>query len=471
VFILIVCIGALALGYLMYSRLVERTILPFREPTPAVSVNDGMDYVPMSTWRSHLIELLNIAGTGPIFGALMGAKWGPIVFLWIIGGTILGGAVHDYMSGMMSARNNGASATWLVKKYLHGTSRYPMLVLGIFLLVMVSATFARSAGDLLESITGAPLVIWIAVILGYFMLSAVLPINKVIGRIYPVFGILLITMIVVVIAGLIVGGYTFPSFTLENLHPSGTSYFPDMFITVACGAISGFHATQSPMIARCIKQEKDGRPVFYGAMVVESIIAAMWAAAGLAFYAGTTGLADALAESGAAGVVYDICTTVAGPIGGALAVIGVLICPITSGDTALRSARMMIQDDRESDRSDRKNMVLITLVMFAFVAFLCTLDFSILWNYFSWLNQTLACIMLWTATAFLFETTKKRYTLITTLPALFMTMVTTSFIFHSNLGLNLDDSIALPLGGIMTAIMAVVYLRALFGKNEAPQAA
>ena len=329
-FILLVCIALLVLGYLVYSRLVEKSILPFREPTPAVSVNDGMDYVPMPTWKTHLIELLNIAGTGPIFGALMGAKWGPIVFIWIVGGTILGGAVHDYMSGMMSVRNNGASATWLTKHYLFGKSRYPILVLGVFLLLMVSATFARSAGDLLESITGLDLTIWVVVILAYFALSAVLPINKVIGRIYPVFGVLLITMVVVVIAGLIVGGYAFPSFTLENLHPTGASYFPDMFITVACGAISGFHATQSPMIARCIKHEKDGRPVFYGAMIVESIIAAMWAAAGLAFYAGTTGLTDALADSGPAGVVYDICTTVAGPIGGALAVIGVLICPITS---------------------------------------------------------------------------------------------------------------------------------------------
>ena len=469
--ILIVCIGALALGYLVYSRLVERTILPFREPTPAVSVNDGMDYVPMPTWKTHLIELLNIAGTGPIFGALMGAKWGPIVFIWIVGGTILGGAVHDYMSGMMSVRNNGASATWLTKHYLFGKSRYPILVLGVFLLLMVSATFARSAGDLLESITGLDLTIWVLVILAYFALSAILPINKVIGRIYPVFGVLLITMVVVVIAGLVVGGYAFPSFTLENLHPTGASYFPDMFITVACGAISGFHATQSPMIARCIKHEKDGRPVFYGAMIVESIIAAMWAAAGLAFYAGTTGLADALTDGGPAGVVYDICTTVAGPIGGALAVIGVLICPITSGDTALRSARMMIQDDRELDKSDRGKMVLVTLIMFAFIAIMCTLDFSILWNYFSWLNQTLAAIVLWTATAFLFTTTKKRYTLITALPALFMTMVVTSFIFHSNLGLGLDDSIAMPLGGIVTAIMAVVYLRFLFMKGPTPQAA
>ena len=466
VYLLLVCFGLLALGYFVYSRVPERAIKPFRQPTPAISIDDGMDYVPMPRWKNTLIELLNIAGTGPIFGALMGAKWGPIVFIWIVGGTILGGAVHDYMTGMMSERNGGASATWLTKNYLFGKSRYPMLILGLFLLVMVSATFARSAGDLLEAITGLPLYIWVAVILGYFMLSAILPINKVIGRIYPIFGVLLISMAVVVIGGLVLGGYAFPEFTLENLHPTGASYFPDMFVTVACGAISGFHATQSPMVARCIKREEDGRPVFYGAMIVESVIAAMWAAAGLAFYAGTTGLADALADGGAAGVVYEICTTVAGPLGGALAVIGVLICPITSGDTALRSARMMIQDDRGYEKSNKKNMVLITLVTFVCVAILCTLDFTILWNYFSWLNQTLACIMLWTATAFLFLTSKKIYTLITALPALFMTMIVTTFIFHSNLGLGLDDSIAIPLGGIITVIAALGYIRFLLMKDS-----
>ena len=403
-----------------------------------------MDFVPLSRWKDQLIQLLNIAGTEPIFGALMGAKWGPIVFIWIVGGSILGGAVHDYMSGMMSERNGGQSFTWLIKRYIGDWTRFPILILVIFLMVMVSATFARSAGDLLVAITGLPLMLWIVVILIYFLASAILPINKFIGKIYPVFGVLLIVMAVTVIVGLIVGGYNVPDMTFENLHPNGDAFFPDMFITVACGAISGFHATQSPMIARCLKEEKDGRMVFYGAMIIEGVIALMWATAGLAFYEGTAALADALAHGGASNVVYDIATGVAGPIGGVLAILGVLICPITSGDTALRSARMMIQDDRGMDTNNKKTTVSITVVLMIFIILLGNLDFSVLWSYLSWLNQSLARIFLWTATVFLVRLPgKKKYSLITAVPAMFMTMVVTSFIMHSSLGLRLDYTVSM----------------------------
>ena len=459
--LMLVFIAILAIGYLLYSRVVERAFLPFRDPTPAIRLNDGMDYVPMSRWRDQLIQLLNIAGTGPIFGALMGAKWGPIVFLWIVIGSIIGGAVHDYFTGMMSVRHDGQSASWLIGHYLGGWLRYPILIFLVFFLVMVSATMARSAGDLLTALTGLPVIFWIGVILIYFLASAVLPINKFIGKIYPVFGVMLILMAVTVIAGLLVGGYEFPTMTLENLHPNGTEYYPDMFITVACGAISGFHATQSPMVSRCLEKEKDGRMVFYGAMIIESVIALMWATAGLAFYDGTAALADALSNGGASGVVYEIATGVAGPLGAVLTIVGVMICPITTGDTALRSARMMIQDDNSHDLKDTRKMVTITLFLMILIVFLCALDFTVLWNYFSWMNQTLACIMLWTATVFLLLTNKK-YSFITFLPALFMTMTVSTFILHSNLGLQLDYNISLMIGAFITVVTAVLFVRHYF---------
>ena len=469
-FLLVVCIAVLVLGYFLYSRLLERALLPLRGPTPAVVVNDGMDYVPMSKWKDQLIELLNIAGTGPIFGALMGAKWGPVVVVWIVAGTILGGAVHDYMSGMMSERNGGKSTTWLIKHYMGERLRYPILAMVVFVLVMVAATFARSATDLLVVITDIPAVVWISVILIYFVLSAILPINKVIGRIYPVFGVILILMAVTIFLGLMFEGYQFPAMTLENLHPTGENIFPDMFITVACGAISGFHATQSPMVARCLKDERDGRMVFYGAMVIEAVIALLWALAGLTFYYGTPALADALASMGASGVVYDIATGVAGPVGGLLAVVGVLICPITSGDTAVRSARMMIQDDRGYDNHDNKKILIITAAILVVVVGLCTLDFTVLWNYFAWLNQSLACIVLWTATAFILRTSSNRfYSLITALPALFMTSIVTSFIIYSPLGLGADTMISTSVGAFFTVVAAVLYMRALFFKRPSEE--
>ena len=461
--ILILGIAMLLLGYIFYSRLLERIVKPFREPTPAFAMEDGEDYVPMSKWRNQLIQLLNIAGTGPIFGALMGAKWGPIVFLWIIFGSILGGAVHDYMSGMMSIRNGGSSATSLITKYLGKWTQYPVLILMIGLMIMVAATFARSASDLLTDITGISTTVWMVLIIIYFIASAMLPINKLIGRIYPVFGILLIVMAIVVTAGLLMGGYAFPEMTLQNLHPSGDGFYPDMFITVACGAVSGFHASQSPMMARCMKDEKDGRMVFYGAMLIEAVIAMIWAAAGLAFFGSTSALASELASGGASGAVYDISTSVAGKVGGVLAVIGVIVCPITTGDTALRSARMMVQDDRGFDTKDLRTTMAITLVLTALIVLLTLLDFSVLWNYFSWLNQTLACVVLWTATIFIISLGKnKSYSLVTALPAMFMMMVSLTFIMSSSKqGFGLDITVSIIIAAIATATATFFYIRTI----------
>ena len=461
--ILILGIAMLLLGYIFYSRLLERIVKPFREPTPAFAMEDGEDYVPMSKWRNQLIQLLNIAGTGPIFGALMGAKWGPIVFLWIIFGSVLGGAVHDYMSGMMSIRNGGGSATSLITRYLGKWTEYPVLILMIGLMIMVAATFARSASDLLTHITGIDPIVWMVLIIIYFIASAMLPINKLIGRIYPVFGILLIIMAIVVIIGLQIGGYTLPEMTLQNLHPDGDGFYPDMFITVACGAVSGFHASQSPMVARCMKTEKDGRMVFYGAMLIEAVIAMIWAAAGLAFFGSTSALAEELSSGGASAAVYDISTSVAGHVGGVLAVIGVIICPITTGDTALRSARMMVQDDRGFDTRDMKTTLAITLALTALIVLLTLLDFTVLWNYFSWLNQTLACVVLWTATIFIITLGKNRlYSLVTALPAMFMMMVSITFIMSSSSqGFGLDIAVSITIAAIATAVVTASYIRVI----------
>ena len=304
-------------------------------------------------------------------------------------------------------------------------------------------------------------------ILIYFILSTLLPINQVIGRLYPIFGVLLILMAVTVISGIWVEGYEFPTITLENLHPTGKEYFPDMFITVACGAISGFHATQSPLVSRCLKDEKDGRAVFYGSMVLESVIAMVWALAGLAFYGDTSLLADALTDEGSSGVVYDIATGVAGTIGGALAILGVILCPITSGDTALRAARLMISDDRGYSGTDKKISIIIVSVLLVFIVILCTLDFTVLWNYFSWLNQTFACIMLWTVTAFiLLEVKNKWYSLITALPAIFMTVVVSSFILYSKLGLSMSYDISVMLGVLIAIIATLVFVKALLKKGH-----
>ena len=321
-------------GYFLYGRLVERVFKPDDRPTPAVKKPDGVDRVPMKTWKVFMIQLLNIAGTGPIFGALLGAVFGPVVFLWIVFGSILGGAVHDYMSGMISIRMNGASLSEIIGKYLGKFAKQFMRVFSIFLMILVGAVFTKSPAELLSRITPewATTAVWIAVILAYYILATLLPIDKLIGKLYPIFGGMLILMAVGLVIGLFVGGYHIPEMQFENLNPKDTPMFPFMFVTVACGAVSGFHGTQSPMMARCIKSEKQGRRVFYGAMIVESVIALVWAAAGVAFYETTGGLQNALSSLGQSGVVYDISVKLLGTVGGALAIIGVVACPISTGD-------------------------------------------------------------------------------------------------------------------------------------------
>lgn len=448
-------------GYALYGRLAERVFRPDDRLTPAVEHPDGVDYVPMKTWRVFLIQLLNIAGTGPIFGALMGAVFGPVVFLWIVFGSILGGAIHDYMTGMISVRMNGASISEIVGKYLGVAAKQVMRVFSVVLLILVGAVFTTSPAALLARLTPDWMntMFWVVVILIYYFLATLLPIDKLIGKLYPVFGGVLLIMAIGIIIGLVAGGYWIPEITLENLHPSGQPEWPFMFITVACGAISGFHATQSPMMARCLKTEKDGRKVFYGAMIAESVIALVWAAAGVAFYGATGGLQEALAEMGQSGVVYDISVSLLGIIGGALAIVGVVVCPVSSGDTAFRSARLTLADWFRVDQKTMGKRLMITIPLLVVGAVLTQLNFDVIWRYFSWSNQTLAMIALWAAAMYLVRHKDHWwYSLICAIPAAFMSAVSCTYILMAEEGFRISGTIAYPVGIVFALICAAWYL-------------
>ncbi len=456
-------------GYFLYGRLVERVFRPDDRPTPAAAHPDGVDYVPMKTWRVFLVQLLNIAGTGPIFGALMGAVFGPVVFLWIVFGSILGGAVHDYMSGMISLRMDGASVSEIVGRYLGPVARQAMRIFSLILLVLLGAVFTTSPAALIARLTPAWMSVgfWIVVILIYYVLATLLPIDKIIGKLYPIFGGVLLLMALGIMVGLLAGGYRLPELTLANLHPDGRPVWPFMFITVACGAISGFHGTQSPMMARCLRTEKDGRRVFYGAMISESVIALVWAAAGVAFYGATGGLQAALAQLGQSGVVYEISVTLLGVFGGALAVIGVVVCPVSSGDTAFRSARLIIADWFHIDQSDFKKRLAVTIPLLAAGALLTQVDFNVVWRYFSWSNQTLAMITLWAAAMYLVRHGEKRWhSLLCALPATFMSGVSCTYILMAEEGLRLSAGVAYPVGGAFALACAALYAVKAAGRSE-----
>ena len=372
----IICLALLIGGYFVYGKVVENTFAPDDRETPAVRINDGVDYVVMPQWKLFLVQLLNIAGLGPIFGAMQGALWGPVVFLWITFGTIFAGGVHDYFSGMLSERNEGASISEVCGIYLGNVMKNVMRVFSVVLLVMVGTVFAVGPAGLIvtllsnKGVTGAfanPEV-WLWIILAYYFIATFISIDKIIGRIYPIFGICLIIMAI----GVIFGIFTNPSYTIPeiwshftNMHPAGKPIWSFMFITVACGAISGFHSTQSPLMARCMKSEKQGHFVFYGAMVAEGVIALIWAAAGCAIYEVTgglsTGLNDILAN-GQSAAIYDVCIKTMGTAGVALAMVGVIACPITSGDTAFRSARLVLADWFKIDQGKmQKRLVMSSL--------------------------------------------------------------------------------------------------------------
>ena len=466
---LICAVLLLAVGYVFYGKLVERVFRPDDRPTPAVAHPDGVDYIPMKNWRVFLIQLLNIAGTGPIFGALLGAVFGPVVFLWIVFGSILGGAVHDYMSGMISIRMNGASISEIVGAYLGPAAKQVMRVFSLILLVLLGAVFTTSPALLIARLTPEWMNagFWVVVILAYYLLATLLPIDKLIGKLYPIFGAVLLMMAVGIIVGLIAGGYQMPELTLTNLHPDGRPVWPYMFITVACGAISGFHGTQSPMMARCLTSEKNGRKIFYGAMISESVIALVWAAAGVAFYGATGGLQAALAELGQSGVVYDISVSLLGTFGGALAIIGVVVCPVSSGDTAFRSARLTIADWFHIDQASLPKRLAVTIPLLAAGAVLTQVDFDVVWRYFSWSNQTLAMITLWAAAMYLVRHgAKPWHSLLCALPATFMSGVSCTYILMADEGFRLSQTIAYPVGIAFAAACAALYVYSTLKRKE-----
>ena len=466
---LILSFAVLIAGYFVYGRIVEHIFAPDDRKTPAYTKQDGVDFMPMPAWKAFLVQLLNIAGTGPIFGALMGACFGPVVFLWIIFGSVLAGGVHDYMSGMISERHDGASIAELSGIYLGPVAKWGMRLFSVLLLVLTGTVFVNSPAALLARLTPNALNVtfWIVVILIYYVLATLLPIDKIIGKLYPVFGAVLIIMAAGILGGIIAGGYSVPEITLRDLHPENLPIWPFMFITVACGAISGFHATQSPMVAKCITSEKLGRRVFYGAMLSESVIALVWAAAGVAFYGATGGLNQALTDLGQSGTVYDISTGMLGPVGGVLAIVGVIACPITSGDTAFRSARLILAEITGLGQKQIRNRLIITLPLLAVGALLTQLDFNVLWRYFSWSNQTLAMISLWVATAYLMKTHKNRLIpLLTALPAAFMSAVSMTYILMANEGFHLSARISYPAGILFAAALFALYLL-ISGKRAA----
>ena len=468
-----VCLALLIVGFLIYSKVTEKVFVPDDRIPPALTMTDGSDYVPMGTPRIFLIQLLNIAGLGPIYGALAGACWGPSVFLWITFGTLLGGGVHDYMIGMMSMRHRGASVSELTGIYLGHTMKQIMRVFSVILLVLVGVTFSTGPAKLLAMLTPDLLnaKFWLTAVLIYYFIATFVPIDKVIGKVYPFFGICLIVMAVAVGGAILLGAYHIPEITLSNLHPAGTPIWPTMFISVACGAISGFHATQSPLMARCLTNEKDGRKVFYGAMVAEGVIALIWAAAGVAFYNGTGGLLTAL-NGGQSSVVYEICFKLLGPAGAVIAMIGVIACPISSADTAYRSARLTLADWFKIDQKSFKNRLILTIPLLAAGSILTQFDVQIVWRYFSWSNQTLAMIALWSASVYLYR--KKRFYWITALPAAFMSAVACTYILIAKEGLQLPVTIAYPIGLFFAALCLGTFVYTCVmgkGKNANAQAA
>ncbi len=472
-----ICLILLIGGYFVYGKVVDNTFAPDDRETPAVKINDGVDYVVLPQWRLFMIQLLNIAGLGPIFGALQGALWGPIVFLWITFGTIFAGAVHDYFSGMMSERNDGASISEVCGIYLGGIMKNVMRVFNVVLLIMVGTVFAVGpAGIIVKLITEnggsgffAQTMFWLILILVYYFIATFLSIDKIIGKIYPVFGICLIIMAIGVAVGIFTHGYTIPEIwsAFGSRHPAGTPIWSFMFITVACGAISGFHATQSPLMARCMKNEHQGHFVFYGAMVAEGVIALIWAAAGCSLYELTgglsTGLNDIIAQ-GQPAAVYDVCSKTMGGIGIALAMLGVVACPITSGDTAFRSARLVLADWLKMDQANMKNRLILCIPVLGVGAFLGIgnsvgwFSYQVIWRYFSWTNQTLAMIVLWTASMYLYKE-KKNYW-ITAVPATFMSAVSMTYFVAAGECLNLGTKIAYPVGLILAVVFLGIFIMA-----------
>ncbi|MGM9738147.1 MAG: carbon starvation protein A [Candidatus Cryptobacteroides sp.] len=471
----IISLAALVSGYFIYGRFVERLFGPDpSRKTPALTHSDGVDYIAMPSWKVFMIQFLNIAGTGPIFGAIMGAKFGPSAYLWIVFGCIFAGAVHDYLTGMLSVRNDGAALPEIVGLYLGQTTKKVLLLFSIIVLLLVGAVFVYSPALILGDMAGdgskSSIMLWVAVIFIYYVCATMLPIDKIIGKIYPLFAFALLFMAVALMVCLFVKWPSIPEIWdgLGNLGEangliSGQTVFPCLFITIACGAVSGFHATQSPLMARCIKSEKMGRPIFYGSMITEGVVALIWAAVSSYFFfdGGAVAVGSDLSAS-APTVVAKVSSSWLGIVGGILALLGVVAAPITSGDTAFRSARLIIADFLKFPQKSVRNRFIICIPLFVAASLLLWYNvadengFNIIWRYFGWANQTLAVFSLWTATVYMAKSGKGRLSyFVALIPAAFMTSVSVTYISVAKIGLNLPTTWNWYIGGI-TFIASIV---------------
>ncbi|EOD79375.1 Carbon starvation protein A [Grimontia indica] len=472
------CVAALIGGYFLYGAFIEKVFgVNEHRKTPAHTKTDGVDYVPMSTPKVYLVQLLNIAGVGPIFGPIMGALYGPAAMLWIVVGCIFAGAVHDYFSGMLSVRNGGASVPTITGRYLGNGAKHFMNIFAIILLLLVGVVFVSAPAGMITNLINeqtsltVTMTSMVVVIFAYYIIATIVPVDKIIGRFYPFFGALLIFMSVGLMTAIgfsdehtVMGGFEV-SDMFSNLNPNDMPLWPALFITIACGAISGFHATQSPLMARCMENEKNGRFVFYGAMIGEGIIALIWCAIALSFFGTLEGLNEAVANGGPGNVVYSASFGLLGVFGGIIAFLGVVILPITSGDTAFRSSRLILAEYFNMEQKTLRNRLMMAVPLFVIGGILTQVDFGIIWRYFGFANQATAVMMLWTASAYLLRHNKLHW--ITTIPAMFMTSVCVTFILNnSTLGFGLPMNISTGAGVLFALTAAGYVIKTSKGKGE-----
>ena len=453
-----ICFAALVASYFVYGKFIERIAgVDEAIETPVHRLADGVDYMPMSKFKAFLVHFLNIAGLGPIFGAIQGALFGPAAFLWIVFGTIFFGSVHDFFSGFMSLRNDGLTMPEIISKFLGGKVQKIVAVLIVITGVLVAATFATGSAELLASLTSVPTLIWLVVIFVYFLIATLFPIDKIIGKVYPIFGALFLVMAVLMTGALILNpAYTIPEFTTQGLYLTEKSIFPYLFVTIACGAISGFHASQSPIVARCIQTEKDARPVFFGAMVLEGLTALCWAAIAMAFFHGQPQLAVIYGAAPSVGV-NEMAITLLGPIGLILTVIGVVICPITSGDTALRSSRITLADTLQLNQEKLHSRLKLAVPLFLVAFALTFVDFSLIWRYFAWVQLIIATVVLFAASVYLIQ--KGKHYFVAFIPATACTLIVFGYILQAPEGLMLPSMIANAISIIATVVIAILFLK------------
>lgn len=455
-------IALLIVGYFTYGKFVEKIFgVKADRATPAYVNNDGIDYVPMSTPKNSLIQLLNIAGTGPVFGPILGALYGPVAFIWIVIGCIFAGAVHDYLTGMISIRNKGAHLPELASRFLGKVMKHVVNGFAVLLLLLVGTVFVTTPASLLHVVMDGKIALSLIIlaIFAYYVLATLLPVDKLIGRLYPYFGALLLISALGVGIMLVVTGAPIPELSLTNFHPDNLPVLPLLFFTISCGALSGFHATQTPIISRTTQNERQGRKIFYGMMITEGVIAMVWAAAAMSvFDGGYAGLKEVLAAGGPGAVVSQASTALLGAIGGTLAILGVVVLPITSGDTAFRSARMIIAEYINVAQKKLSNRLWIALPLFAVSAVLTQMDFNLLWRYFSWANQSTAVIALFVAAMYLYIAKKNYY--IALVPGTFMLVMVITYILNAQIGFGLSMNTSWIGGLIGTVVLVIMFFRA-----------